>query len=59
MDENYFNKLVYNWEFNNDKRNNFSVKNYILLTNSNNIHSEGESFIFQKNNNDENKRLRQ
>lgn len=58
MDENYFNKLVYEWEFNGDERNNFSVKNYILLTNSNNIHSEGESFIFQKNNNDENKRLR-
>lgn len=58
MDENYFNKLVYNWEFCDDKRNNFSVKNYILLTNSNNIYSEGESFIFQKNNKEANKRLR-
>ena len=58
MDENYFNKLVYNWEFKGDNRNDFSVKNYILLTNSDNIHSEGESFIFQKNNKESNKRLR-
>lgn len=58
MDENYFNRLVYEWEFEGNNRNNFSVKNYILLTNSNNIHSEGESFIFQKNNNESNKRLR-
>lgn len=58
MDENYFNKLVYNWEYCGDNRNSFSVKNYILLTNSNNIHTEGESFIYQKNNNESNKRLR-
>ena len=58
MDENYFNKLVYNWEFLGDTTFDFSVKNYILLTNSNNIHSEGESFILQKNNDEGNKRLR-
>jgi hypothetical protein len=58
MDENYFNKLVYEWEFEDNRRNNFSVKNYILLTNSENIHSDGESFIYQKNNKEQNKRLR-
>lgn len=58
MDENYFNKLVYEWEFEDNRRNNFSIKNYILLTNSENIHSDGESFIYQKNNKEQNKRLR-
>lgn len=58
MDENYFNKLVYQWEFEGNERNNFSVKNYILLTNSENICSKGESFIYQKNNEESNKRLR-
>lgn len=59
MDENYFNKLVYDWEYEGDNRNNFSVKNYILMTNKDNIITESENFIFQKNNNIENKRLRQ
>lgn len=49
MDENYFNKLVYNFEFKNDTNFKFDVKEYILLGNSINKTNTPYAFITQKN----------
>lgn len=49
MDENYFNKLVYNFEFKNETEFNFDVREYILLGNSINKTNTPDAFITQKN----------
>lgn len=53
MDENYFNKLVYDYEFKGDRGNNFCVREYILLGNSLNKEDAPYAFITQKNYNKE------
>jgi hypothetical protein len=53
MDENYFNKLVYDYEFKGDCGNDFCVREYILLGNSLNKEDVPYAFITQKNYNKE------
>ena len=59
MDENYFNRLVYDFEFNGDKKIKFAVRNYILLGDSLNKTDIYDAFITQKNFNKEFKINRQ
>ena len=49
MDENYFNKRVYNFEFKNDTNFKFDVKEYVLLGNAINKTNMQYAFITQKN----------
>lgn len=58
MDENYFNKLVYNYEVKNDRTFNFKIDSYILLGNSYNKENIYNGFITQKNYNNDLKRYR-
>ena len=59
MDENYFNKLVYNFEYKHDSDIEFDVREYILLGNSLNKTNIYDAFITQKNFNKEFKINRQ
>ena len=49
MDENYFNRVVYDYEFKGDDTHKFDVREYILLGNSLNKENMENAFITQKN----------
>lgn len=49
MDENYFNRLVYDFEYNGDPKIKFDVRDYILLGNSVSKPNVYNAFITQKN----------
>lgn len=49
MDENYFNRLVYDFEYNGDPKIKFDVRDYILLGNSVSKPDVYNAFITQKN----------
>ena len=59
MDENYFNKLAYNFEYKHDINIIFDIREYILLGNSLNKTEIYDAFITQKNFNKEFKVNRQ
>ena len=59
MDENYFNKIVYDFEFKGDMKFKFDVREYIILANSLNKTDVYDAFITQKNFNNNFKTNRQ
>lgn len=58
LDENYFNKIVFNAKFLGDKTYNIKVGDYILLNGYESNLNSAENFLMQKNINAEFKRLR-
>jgi hypothetical protein len=58
LDENYFNRLIFNAEFLGDKTYNFKVGEYIILNGCESNINSAETFLLQKNFADDFKRLR-
>ena len=58
LDENYFNKIVFNAEFLGDKTYNIKIGDYILLNGYESYSNSVENFLIQKNINTDFKRMR-